>query len=30
MRHWNRVYRVVLDAPSLQTLEVRLAGALST
>lgn len=29
VRHWNRLLREILDASSLQTLEVRLDGALS-
>jgi len=30
MKHWNRLLRKVVDAPSLETLKVRLEGALST
>ena len=30
VRHWHRLSREVVDAPSLQTLQVRLDGALST
>ncbi len=29
VRHWYRLPRLVVDAPSLETLEVRLDGALS-
>ena len=29
VRHWHRLPREVVDAPSLQTLKVRLDGALS-
>ena len=29
VRHWNRLSRRVVDAPSLEVLEVRLNGALS-
>ncbi|KFZ57651.1 hypothetical protein N321_08829, partial [Antrostomus carolinensis] len=29
VKHWNRLPREVVDAPSLQTLKVRLDGALS-
>ena len=29
-RHWNRLPREVVDAPSLQALKVRLNGALSS
>jgi len=29
MRHWSRLLREVVDAPSLETLKVRLDGALS-
>ena len=29
MKHWHRLPRVVVDAPSLQTFKVRLDGALS-
>ena len=30
VRHWHRLPREVVDAPSLETPEVRLDGALST
>ena len=30
VRHWHRLPRKVMDAPSLETLKVRLNGALST
>jgi len=30
VRHWHRLHREVVDAPSLETLMVRLEGALST
>ena len=30
VRHWSRLPREVVDAPSLKTPEVRLDGALST
>ena len=30
VRHWNRLSREVVDVPSLETLKVRLDGALST
>jgi len=30
VRHWHRLPRMVADAPSLETLQVRLDGALST
>ena len=30
VRHWHRLPREVVDAPSLETLKVRLDGALST
>ena len=30
MRHWHRLPRDVVDAPSLETLKVRLDGAMST
>mgnify|MGYP001855620651 CR=1 FL=1 len=30
VRHWSRLSREVVDAPSLEMLEVRLGGALST
>ena len=29
VRHWNRLPRVVVDAPSLEAFKVRLEGALS-
>jgi len=29
VRHWNRLPREAVDAPSLETLKVRLDGALS-
>ena len=29
VRHWNRLPRVVVDAPYLETLKVRLGGALN-
>ncbi|KFW65505.1 hypothetical protein AS28_00873, partial [Pygoscelis adeliae] len=29
VKHWNRLPREVVDAPSLETLKVRLDGALS-
>ena len=29
VRHWNRLPRGVMDAPSMQTLKVRLDGALN-
>ncbi|KFV51721.1 hypothetical protein N341_10645, partial [Tyto alba] len=29
MKHWNRLPREVVDAPSLETFKVRLDGALS-
>ncbi|KFW73097.1 hypothetical protein AS28_03604, partial [Pygoscelis adeliae] len=29
VKHWNRLPREVLDAPSLETFKVRLDGALS-
>ena len=29
VKHWNRMPREVLDAPSLETFKVRLDGALS-
>ena len=29
MKHWNRLPREVVDAPSLETLKVMLDGALS-
>ena len=29
VKHWNRLARVVTDAPSLETFKVRLDGALS-
>ena len=29
MKHWNRLPREVVEAPSLETLEARLDGALS-
>ena len=28
MRHWHRLLREVMDAPSLESLEVRLDGTL--
>ena len=30
MRHWNRLPRNVVGAPSLETFKIRLDGALST
>lgn len=30
VKHWNRLPREVLDAPSLETFKVRLDGALNT
>ena len=30
MKHWNRLSRGVMDAPSLETFKVRQDGALST
>jgi len=30
VRHWHRLLRELVDAPSLQTFKVRLDGALST
>ena len=30
VKHWHRLPREVVDAPSLETLKVRLDGALST
>jgi len=30
VRHWNRLLRDVMDAPSLEIFKVRLAGALSS
>ena len=30
VRHWHRLPTEVVDAPSLETLKVRLEGALST
>ncbi|KFV58221.1 hypothetical protein N341_01736, partial [Tyto alba] len=29
VKHWNRLPRVVVDAPSLETFKVRLDGALN-
>jgi len=29
MKHWNRLPREVIDAPSLETFKARLSGALS-
>jgi len=29
MRHWDRLHREVVDAPSLEALKARLDGALS-
>jgi len=29
MRHWNRLHREVVDAPSLETFKFRLDGPLS-
>ena len=30
VRHWHRLPRLVVDSPSLETLKVRLDGALSS
>ncbi|KFO83938.1 hypothetical protein N320_08603, partial [Buceros rhinoceros silvestris] len=30
VKHWNRLHREVVDAPSLETFKVRLEGALGS